>query len=214
MSIAKSNTTKGLRGSNGNQTYRKLNGQTVVSQRVEDNPSDTPEQRQQRAIMGWTGKLVSFLLLAIRLGFLHRKRRLTAANAFVKQNKGVVTATPTEDPKVFEVKTDYPNLVCAFGNLSIPNASAAYDPETANIMVDVKEPIAGSFMMPDDLICFVLFETKHNYCLCTELGPRKEAKAYTVQVPPGWSGDDLVAYCFVANKKNKRNSPSIYLSLT
>lgn len=213
MSKAESNTTKGLRGSNGNQTYRKLCGQTIVSQRIEENTTNTPKQSKQRALMKCKGKLSSSMLVAIRNGFLHRKRLHTAANAFVQINDEAVTAEATEKPLEWTVTTDFTKIICASGNLTLPNITATYDAETKNIVFNVLAPYAGSLMQPDDMVYVAIYETKKNLCLCPELGPRSEVKTYTFQLPEGWNRDNLAIYSFVGNKRTKRNSQSIYLEL-
>lgn len=63
------------------------------------------------------------------------------------------------------------------------------------------------------MIYAVIYDTKQNFCLCSELGPRTESKEYPIQIPRGWKREDLALYNFVGSKKTKRNSPSIYLTL-
>ena len=88
------------RKSIGFETYCKSRGIRVVKAKITTNTSNTEGQQRVRAAWPTYLRLATLFAEAAQIGFPQRSRALTAYNAFVRANKGVVSVDEDLQPTV------------------------------------------------------------------------------------------------------------------
>lgn len=147
MAIINSNAIGAGRKSAGTLTYRRSRGRTIASQRIIENKSDTPAQRNQRFRFGVMGEVAARLKSWSDLAF-ERTKYGSRSNNFVKTNYPICLGelnnllTNAPDTKIetfaqaFSFMISCEGIFTAKGNLMgvIAQASQGSEDYTATIM--------------------------------------------------------------------------------
>lgn len=192
----------------GGTVYYVRNGQNFVRRKGVPKKAPTFLQEKQRAKFGMLVKLALLLQEAIRIGFLPGKRGWSEINFFVRKNKDICRM---EEDGGFSV--NYEKLVCAEGNLRVPDAEVALDRGDHGVRFECGEMEMDKDALPDDRIMGVVFDTKNGFCRCVELCERKEGGATSISLEDSWELDTLAVYVFAISGDGKRVSDSVYLPL-
>ena len=141
----------------------------------------------------------------IHSSFPERKRTETEWNAFIRA--AMPSISVSED---LEVSVDYETLLIAQGSLEvIEEVSITQDAEANTLTVTYPASDYGYGSEPTDTVQLVLLEKEKMRSRMFQVGTRGEDCTETIQVPSGWTVENISAYVFMLSANGRKASNSI-----
>ena len=170
--------------------------------------SDSPDAVEQRVKFGMLNKLSSVMLTVIALGFVQRKRGLSAGNAFLQLNKDIFTVEGDI------ITVDYEHLLCANGPLVGPEVEVTYSEGSSTFIFEQTKMEEEVNCSADDKIYAVLLEFDQGFCRLIELRQRGENGVTSIPLPQRWKKEHMIVYAFAMSADQKKASKSMYLTVS
>ena len=123
----------GYSGQVGKTLYYRVKKDCFAKTLPERTTPSTEAQTRQQLIFEMMGQLAGTMKEAAGRGFPKRsakRKRWSAANMFVHENKDVCTV---DDPESGTVTVDYPSLKCSKGSVLMPEVTVAYSEENHSL---------------------------------------------------------------------------------
>lgn len=195
------------RKSIGYETYCKSRGIHVVKAKITTNTSKTKEQQRVRAAWPEYLRLATLFAEAALLGFPQRKRELTAYNAFVQANKGVVSVDDE-----LQATVDYEQVVCSEGSLKVPDVTVALDAEQRTLTFTHEAEESGVLRDAEDSVQAFVVNGARDDAKLYALGTRADSEPVPVTLPSKWDTEGLAVYVFVLSPDKRKASGTVYLT--
>lgn len=190
-------------------TYVRSKGQNIIKTKIDKNTSNTLEQQMQRLRMKQLIYLCKVLNTPIHSSFPERKRTETEWNAFIRA--AMPSISMSED---LEVSVDYETLLIAQGSLEvIEEVSITQDAEANTLTVTYPASDYGYGSEPTDTVQLVLLEKEKMRSRMFQVGTRGEDCTETIQVPSGWTVENISAYVFMLSANGRKASNSIFVPI-
>lgn len=208
MAIFESAAFTRLRNSFGNLTTYFSRGKNILRIKTTTvrNPR-TLEQQVQRARLAALVELSKGFRSALLVGFPGRPVEETPYNTFVRLNADAVTVDES-----LEVTVDYAALVCSQGSRRVPDVTVS-DAGSGSLQFSSLAETYGADAAADDTVYAVLYEKSLNESVAQALGMRGEENQMLVELPEGWSAENVEAYCFALAAKGRIASGTKYLTI-
>ena len=209
MAIFNSYLLGKARKSVGNVTLAYMKKKNVAKAKIfsrRDNA--TPPVLAQRAKMRLLGAMGRRLLPVIRVGFVGVGKG-TTSNAFVATNMGAV-----EVDESYAATMDFERMKVASGILYPPVVSVTFDDESQSFSFQQSaEEETDGYALADDLVYAVLYETELNRAKLLVLKTRGIGGMTSVELPDGWTGENVKVYVFATSANGREVSDSQMLTV-
>lgn len=192
----------------GEQTFCQMKGQNVVKMKIEENTSNTPAQQRQRRAFTELSDWGNIFGEAVELGFPSRQKQLSAQNAFMQANAGVVSVSEEG-----EVSVDYARIACSKGRLEVPKVTVTCTGEPPVLTFTHPAQKNGRCRKATDLLYAAVLEKELEEVAVFELNKRSDAEAVTAELDETWKKENLCVYVFVLSEKGDKASDTKYVEL-
>lgn len=152
-------------------------------------------------------RLATLFAEAALLGFPQRKRELTAYNAFVQANKGVVSVDDE-----LQATVDYEQVVCSEGSLKVPDVTVALDAEQRTLTFTHEAEESGVLRDAEDSVQAFVVNGARDDAKLYALGTRADSEPVPVTLPSKWDTEGLAVYVFVLSPDKRKASGTVYLT--
>lgn len=202
----------GYSGKVGKSLYYRVKKDCFVKTLPEKTTPPTERQSEQQLLFEMMGQLSGAMAEVSQHGFPKCAKKLwTAPNMFIHVNKGLCTVESTETGAV---SVDYPNMLCAKGNLMMPEVSVTYSEEEHSLSFLASGTDENyNRCKPDDVLYAAVLESDLFQCKIVRIGTRGEGGTSSTTLHSLWNKDALHVYAFATSAKGKDASRSVYLPI-
>ncbi|SMC43846.1 DUF6266 family protein [Pedobacter africanus] len=191
----------------GNHVGRRTKGENIIAMRpAKSNKPPTQAQLNQRlkfALMaGWLRRLAA----VINVGFQEYDAEMSPRNAALSWNlkNAIAGASPN-------YTIDYANVVYSKGLLDLPQAPQIAPAAGAKLDYSWGAVSGDTNGLATDKVTFAVYNPAKNKFVTLKGGAVRSALAYSLQLPPDWSGDGVEAYLSMVSADGKLVSDSYYV---
>lgn len=196
-----------LTGKTGNNVGRWVKGKNIFA--IKPHKSSVPPTQpmlDQRFKFGLINSWVSRISKLVKPGFADYDAGMSPVNACVGYNlKRAVTGTSPN----FTI--NYSKVLYSRGKLDLPVTPAVVPAASAKLDYSWLAVTADTNAKPTDKVTFMVYNPLKDKFVILQGVVVRSALAYSLQLPPDWSGDDVEAFLSLASADGELVSNSYYV---